>query len=215
MATGTKYPADVGVQVEKNTKDINTLNQKTQRGAYVYSKTKELNDGEDLNNCVDLDTMYYQSVDTSVENGPPLNGFSLFNIRNNWGIMQEAVYYVDAKTYRRMEFNGTWSGWRELSDMSDSGWLSITTEYQPIHYRKVGKLVHFYFWNDKAIPASTTIAQLPEGYRPKLPFYPNAMFIRDTFAGNSKIAIKENGLVVANSEVENTNWTFFYTTWLV
>lgn len=101
------------------------------------------------------------------------------------------------------------------SDMSDSGWLLITTEYQPIHYRKVGKLVQFYFWNDKAIPLDTTIAQIPEGYRPKLPFYPNAMVIRDAFAGGSKISISENGLVKADSEIESTNWTFFYATWLV
>ena len=101
------------------------------------------------------------------------------------------------------------------SDMSDSGWISITTKYQPIRYRKVGKLVQFYFWNDKAIPRDTTIAQLPEGYRPKFPFYPNSMFIIDTFAGNSKISIDEDGLVVANSEIESVNWTFFYTTWLV
>ena len=97
---------------------------------------------------------------------------------------------------------------------SDSGWLTISTPYKPIRYRKYGKIVEFYFWNDKTIPANTDVATIPDGYRPAIPNYPNTIFILDAYGGNSRISVTNNGVVKAGTEISGNAWSLFMSTWI-
>lgn len=97
---------------------------------------------------------------------------------------------------------------------SDSGWLTISTPYEPIKYRKSGKIVEFYFWNDKTIPISTDIATIPDGYRPSIPSYPNMIFISDAYGGGGRIVITNEGIVRSGTEISGSAWSFFMATWI-
>ena len=97
---------------------------------------------------------------------------------------------------------------------SDSGWLTISTPYEPIRYRKSGKIVEFYFWNDKTIPISTDIATIPDGYRPSIPSYPNTIFILDAYGGGGRIEITNEGIVISSTEISGKTWSFFVATWI-
>lgn len=97
---------------------------------------------------------------------------------------------------------------------SDSGWLTISTPYEPIKYRKSGKIVEFYFWNDKTIPISTDIATIPDGYRPSIPSYPNMIFISDAYGGGGRIVITNEGIVISGTEISGSAWSFFMATWI-
>ena len=99
--------------------------------------------------------------------------------------------------------------------MSDSGWLTIPTDYQPIKYRKIGKWVELIFWNDKSISQGTTIGTLPVGFRPSIPDYPNAIYIQDSFSYSESalISVDASGNILAESDI-SSNWSYFVATYI-
>ncbi|HJA81302.1 MAG TPA: hypothetical protein H9776_06065 [Candidatus Mediterraneibacter intestinipullorum] len=99
--------------------------------------------------------------------------------------------------------------------MSDSGWLIIPTDYQPIRYRKIGKWVELIFWNDKSIPQGTTIGTLPGGFRPSIPGYPNAIYIQDSFPHSESafISVDASGNILAESDI-SSGWSYFVATYI-
>ena len=109
MATGTKYPADVGVQVEKNTKDIAGLQARVGR---IYTLTLYINSTSELK---------FKSAFDSIGEGGSRQSVKIFGACNS-ALMDGVLVIASAGTC-------TWTGEGKLSATVDaSGVVTVTLQ---------------------------------------------------------------------------------------
>lgn len=108
MATGTKYPADVGVQVEKNTKDINTLKD------YVFEFSNTQLKDVDFN---DLTKNGFYVVIGECKNSPTISSHAVIvngNESDSLYATQFAIVFSTGMAYIRTCNAGVWTNWRNI-----------------------------------------------------------------------------------------------------
>lgn len=142
---------------------------------------------------------------------------------------QLIMYYVICdksivRYYHRAYYTGAWGTWNEV-ETSDSGWKALTlnsgigqhnSSKFPVRYRKIGKKVRIEGAINGITASDTTIATLPENFRPSK----NVYFMGARNGGESDTyEITPSGQIIlvdsSNDVYINSNYHFINTEFLI
>ncbi|WP_252251313.1 pyocin knob domain-containing protein [Clostridium sp. VAP52] len=165
---------------------VNAINENT---SYLKDCTKNIND---LNN-LGFNAKTSESIESDLNNIISTSFYAVKNtmlnypsklITNSSCLLQTISFYNQNYTRQiaysihdvnviavRVQSNGSWSEWKQLATVDDTGWLDLPlnsgiTNYDNCMYRKIGNKVTLTGRAKGISGTSGSIGTLPSGYRP-------------------------------------------------
>lgn len=180
-------------------------------------KVQTIEENMDLNTLgVGVYVIPNTSVCATLLNKPTTNNATaIVKVISGGGSGQLIMDYVPCANnptyYHREYYSNTWHTWYTV-DLSDSGWNNLTllnnvqaySSDQAPQYRKVGKCVTVRGVMKNITSFPTTIAQLPEGFRPSRRII---YFMVSNGATIARLEIETNGIMNVTYHIANNSGT--------
>lgn len=174
---------------------------------FVPEKSTDIN-YKDLNECIGKVIFAYGNGCT---NKPTTSNGYLINLSHDSRPMlyNKQIWFSRNSNeiwVRNME-NGTWNAWQPVR--YDSGWKDLNLasgvelygEQSKPQYRKIGNVVYLRGAVKNILAGQTTIATLPEGFRPTrtVPFVQNTSMLTGSVATTARWKVGADGNIVVES----------------
>ena len=152
------------------------------------------------------------NLSNSPQGGNGWKHVQVFKHNNNW-IVQVAYDFEANVAAMRAKVNGTWRPWTQMVSMStlsqyswqklvlQNGWNHYTNYGDAFYTKSIDGIVYLKgnLWKGST-SSETTIAMLPEGFRPRSSMYLQAL---NNDYGNAILGVYPDGRLVVKSQVDN------------
>ena len=152
------------------------------------------------------------NLSNSPQGGNGWKHVQVFKHNDNW-IVQVAYDFEANVAAMRAKVNGTWRPWTQMVSMStlsqyswqklvlQNGWNHYTNYGDAFYTKSIDGIVYLKgnLWKGST-SSETTIAMLPEGFRPRSSMYLQAL---NNDYGNAILGVYPDGRLVVKSQVDN------------
>lgn len=192
--------------------DIFARGQQVQHYRLTENNGTSFNVSGDWNSRTDAGIYMGYNLSNSPQGGNGWKHVQVFKHNDNW-IVQVAYDFEANVAAMRAKVNGTWRPWTQMVSMStlsqyswqklvlQNGWNHYTNYGDAFYTKSIDGIVYLKgnLWKGST-SSETTIAMLPEGFRPRSSMYLQAL---NNDYGNAILGVYPDGRLVVKSQVDN------------
>lgn len=192
--------------------DIFARGQQVQHYRLTENNGTSFNVSGDWNSRTNAGIYMGYNLSNSPQGGNGWKHVQVFKHNDNW-IVQVAYDFEANVAAMRAKVNGTWRPWTQMVSMStlsqyswqklvlQNGWNHYTNYGDAFYTKSIDGIVYLKgnLWKGST-SSETTIAMLPEGFRPRSSMYLQAM---NNDYGNAILGVYPDGRLVVKSQVDN------------
>lgn len=192
--------------------DIFARGQQVQHYRLTENNGTSFNVSGDWNSRTNAGIYMGYNLSNSPQGGNGWKHVQVFKHNDNW-IVQVAYDFEANVAAMRAKVNGTWRPWTQMVSMStlsqyswqklvlQNGWNHYTNYGDAFYTKSIDGIVYLKgnLWKGST-SSETTIAMLPEGFRPRSSMYLQAL---NNDYGNAILGVYPDGRLVVKSQVDN------------